>query len=215
MKEQRWDSLQSIAGPVSRETFESLLELESLLLRWNQRINLVSPSTIPDLWERHILDSAQLFPLGAGALRWADLGSGGGFPGLVIAVLLKNVPLAHIELVESNRKKASFLVAAAAQLKLPARISAERIEARTARGDGPEIVTARALAALPQLLELASPWLRAGSTGLFHKGREYQNEITESRQHWEFDLVEHPSRVAASGVILEISELRARRGVER
>lgn len=210
MNEDRLDRLQQIAGPVSRETFDDLETLVELLLRWNERINLISPSTTAEIWERHLLDSAQVHQYGVGANTWTDLGSGGGFPGLVIATLLKGSGVGSIDLVESNQKKAAFLSAAVARLRLPARIYPNRIERHVTGFPPPDIVTARALAPLPRLLELTSRWLIAGSKALFHKGREYRTEVEESRQHWFFELVEHPSKLEAGAAILEIRELRPR-----
>jgi 16S rRNA (guanine527-N7)-methyltransferase len=200
--------LEAIAGPVSRETSQRLEHFESTFRRWAARINLVAPSTLPHLWERHVLDSAQLVRLAPSALRWLDLGSGGGFPGAVVAILLRDRPGAQIDLVESNAKKCAFLKTALGELEVPARVHAARIEAFEGRADGYDVVTARALAPLPALLELASPWLTAGARALFHKGRDYRREVEESHDVWQFDLVEQPSVVDPEGVILDISGLR-------
>lgn len=204
-----WTSLQEAAGPVSRETFERLVAFQQLFLKWNRSINLAAPSTLDDVWGRHILDSAQLARIAPEAQRWADLGSGGGFPGLVLAFLLVERDGASIDLVESNRKKASFLQAVIGQFGLPARVVARRIDDSYALVSTPEIVTARALAALPALLDLSAPWLTKGSRALFHKGRDYRAEVEESTHRWAFDLVEHPSMTDAHGVILEVTDLRA------
>jgi len=203
-----WTSLQGAAGPVSRETFERLVAFEQLFLKWNRSINLAAPSTLDDVWGRHILDSAQLARIAPQAKRWVDLGSGGGFPGLVLAFLLVERDGASIDLVESNRKKASFLQAVIGQFGLPARVVARRIDDSYALVSAPEIVTARALAALPALLDLSAPWLTKGSRALFHKGRDYRAEVEESTHRWAFDLVEHPSMTDAHGVILELADLR-------
>ena len=203
-----WTSLQEAAGPVSRETFERLVAFEQLFLKWNRSINLAAPSTLDDVWGRHILDSAQLARIAPEAKRWVDLGSGGGFPGLVLAFLLVERDGASIDLVESNRKKASFLQAVIGQFGLPARVVARRIDDSYGLVSAPEIVTARALAALPTLLDLSAPWLTKGSRGLFHKGRDYRAEVEESTHRWAFDLVEHPSMTDAHGVILELADLR-------
>ena len=203
-----WEDLQKAAGPVSRETFERLQAFEQLFLKWNRSINLAAPSTLNDVWRRHILDSAQLARIAPAAMRWVDLGSGGGFPGLVLGFLLVERPGASIDLVESNRKKASFLQSVIGQFNLPARVVAKRIDDSYALVSAPEIVTARALAALPDLLDLSAPWLAKGARALFHKGRDYRAEVEESTHRWTFDLVEHPSMTDAHGVILEISDLR-------
>ncbi|RUW30793.1 MULTISPECIES: 16S rRNA (guanine(527)-N(7))-methyltransferase RsmG [unclassified Mesorhizobium] len=203
-----WADLQKAAGPVSRETFERLQAFEQLFLKWNRSINLAAPSTLDDVWRRHILDSAQLARIAPAAMRWVDLGSGGGFPGLVLGFLLAERPGASIDLVESNRKKASFLQSVIGQFDLPARVLARRIDDSYPFVSTPEIVTARALAALPDLLDLSAPWLSKGARALFHKGRDYRAEVEESTHRWAFDLVEHPSMTDPYGIILEITDLR-------
>jgi 16S rRNA (guanine527-N7)-methyltransferase len=203
-----WKSLQDVAGPVSRETFDRLVVFEKMFQKWNRSINLVAQSTSGDVWQRHILDSAQLARIEPAATRWVDLGSGGGFPGLVMAFLLAERDGASIDLIESNRKKASFLQTVVGQFNLPARVVARRIDDSHALVSTPQIVTARALASLSTLLDLSAPWLTSGARGLFHKGRDYRAEVQESVHRWSFDLVEHPSVTDASGVILELSNLR-------
>jgi 16S rRNA (guanine527-N7)-methyltransferase len=206
----RYKSLLDVAGPVSRETFDNLEAFEKMFRTWAGRINLVAPSTLDDVWSRHVLDSAQLIPLAEGANRWLDLGSGGGFPGLVIAFLLKERSDGHIDLVESNRKKAGFLQAVIGEFSLPARVHAHRIDDKINGLAQPEVVSARALAPLPLLLRLAFPWLSTGAIGLLHKGRDYRQEIRESTPLWRYDLVEHRSKVDTDSVILEISNLTRR-----
>lgn len=195
---------------VSRETQKRLADYAALYERWSRNINLTALSTQKDFWRRHVADSAQLVDLAPDATRWVDLGSGGGFPGMVIAIMLQGRPDARVELVESNRKKTAFLQAVKAQCAPAAIIHAERIEQVVGKITAPEIVTARALAALPALLEMTSPWLAAGTRALFHKGRGYAAEIEESRAKWTFDLVIHRSRIDADSVILEIANLRPR-----
>lgn len=206
----KYQRLIDIAGPVSRETFDGLQDFEAMFRTWASRINLAAPSTLDDVWQRHILDSAQLAPLAPRETRWLDLGSGGGFPGLVVAFLLKERKGGQVELVESNRKKAGFLQAVIGQFSLPARVHARRIDDEISGLAQPEIVTARALAPLPLLLDLTFPWLSTGARGLLHKGRDYAYEIQESAPHWQYDLVEHQSKVDAGSVILEISGLKRR-----
>jgi 16S rRNA (guanine527-N7)-methyltransferase len=202
-----WEDLCHVAGPVSRETFGRLVAFEALFQKWARRINLSAPSTLNDVWSRHILDSAQLLRLAPEAQRWLDLGSGGGFPGLVLAILLSERPDAHVDLVESNRKKAAFLQSVIGQFGLPARVHALRIDDVHASIGTPDVVTARALASLSSLLSLAEPWLASGATGLFHKGRDYRSEIEESAHQWRFDLLEHRSMIDPQSVILEIRDL--------
>lgn len=202
------ESLRAVAGPVSRETFERLLAFEQLFRKWNQRINLVASSTEGEIWRRHVLDSAQLMSIAPDATNWLDLGSGGGFPGLVVAFLLQG-RRGFIRLVESNRKKASFLQTTTGQFSLPAQVFAQRIHDCYQLVPQPEIVTARAVAPLVALLDIAAPWLTNGATGLFHKGRDYRQEMAESAHHWAFDLIEHPSLVDPEGVVLEFRNVRS------
>jgi len=209
LSEDRLAALQRVAGDVSRETVDRLSEFERQFLRWSARINLAAPSQLDRLWTRHILDSAQLVRFAPETTRWLDIGSGGGFPGAVVAILLCDRPLFHIDLVESNRKKAAFLKTALASAEC-ATVLAIRIEDAYPAVDAPEIVSARALAPLSELLGLAEPWLKAGARGLFHKGRDYASEIEEARDAWRFDLVEHRSMVDREGVILEIRNLDLR-----
>ena len=208
MSGDRLAELTDVAGPVSRETLRRLATFESLFRKWAERINLAAPSTLGDLWKRHILDSAQLASLKRKELRWLDIGSGGGFPGMVLAILLMEREGGHIDLVESNRKKAAFLTSVVGTIGAPATVHARRIEDARTLVEQPEIMTARALAPLPSLLALSEPWLSRGATGLFHKGREYMSEVEDSRYSWRFDLLEHASRTDPSGVILEIGDLR-------
>lgn len=207
-KDHRFKSLQKIVPAVSRETVDRLVVFEELFRKWSSAINLAAPSTLDSLWNRHILDSAQIFPLAPKATKWLDLGSGGGFPGIVTACFLKEVPGASIDLVESVRKKSAFLRTATGHIGVPARVHSERIEVMHDRIKAPDIITARALASLSDLYALAEPWLCNGSKALFQKGRDYQREIDESRVSWSFDLLEHRSALDTASVILEISNLR-------
>lgn len=210
----KYQQLIDVAGPVSRETSEGLEAFEAMFLIWAGRINLAAPSTLGEVWNRHILDSAQLAPLAPTATHWLDLGSGGGFPGIVLAFLLRERPGSSIDLVESNRKKAGFLQAAIGQFSLPARVFSQRISAEIKGLAEPAAVTARALAPLAELLNLAFPWLSRGASGFFHKGRDYRQEIAESAHAWEYDLVEHPSKIDTDSVILEINNLRRRQSIK-
>ncbi len=203
------DVLARAAGNVSRETFERLGRLDKLVRTWNRRINLIGPATAGDIWDRHIVDSAQLVPLAPAARRWVDLGSGAGFPGLVVAILHAEDVGFRVHLVESNAKKAAFLSAATAELQLPAEVHRCRIEAAFKTVGPADVVSARALAPLPKLLELAEPWLKVpGCKGLFHKGRDFVGEVERARDEWRFDLIEHRSIVDPGGMILEIGGVR-------
>jgi 16S rRNA (guanine527-N7)-methyltransferase len=201
------DELRSIAGPVSRETLERVRRFAGEFERWSGRMNLAAASQHDSLWRRHVLDSAQLIPLAGGARRWLDLGSGGGFPGAILAIVLAERPGAQVDLIESNRKKAAFLATALADCPT-ATVHARRIEAVAASVSQPDIVTARAVAPLHSLLALAQPWVSSGARGLFHKGRGYRRELDDARDAWRFDLVEHRSMIDPEGVILDITGLK-------
>ena len=211
----RLAELEDVAGVVSRETFERLCAFEPVFLKWARSMNLVAASTLDDIWRRHILDSAQLASLAPDALRWLDLGSGGGFPGLVTAFLMADRGSGQVHLVESNGKKSGFLNTMVGQFGLPAKVHTARIEDVADRFVSTEIVTARALAPLPMLLDLASPWLSKGAVALFHKGRDYRSELGQSADLWAFDLVEHPSKIDPHGVILDIRNLKRRSDLAR
>lgn len=189
----------------------------ALLEKWQPVKNLVAPSTLADVWRRHVADSAQAVAAAPDVRRWLDLGSGAGFPGLVTAALLADEAGAEVTLIESNGRKAAFLRTVARELALPATVISERIESLAQRiGTGPgvvEAVSARALAPLPRLLELAAPWLTAGAIGVFHKGQDFVSECAVATQSWMFDLVEHQSVIEGGSVIAVVSGLR-RRGRE-
>ncbi len=211
MSERQFAELRAVAGEVSRETFQRLKAYEVEFRKWTARINLAAPSTLDALWTRHIVDSAQLLPLAGDSKRWVDLGSGGGFPGAVIALLLREREGAHVHLIESNRKKAAFLQSTLGRLGAPARVLPLRIEDATQATGNADVVTARALAPLGTLLELAEPWLRSGARALFHKGRDFKTELANCRDAWNLDLLEHRSLVDGDSVILDISNVsRAR-----
>lgn len=201
-------ALENAIGPVSRETFERLSEFERLFLRWNSRINLAANSTLSDFWTRHVIDSAQLWGHGRNSRSWLDLGSGGGLPGIVIAILGTPTGLS-MSLVESNNKKAAFLRSCGAELGLSVEIVVERIEKIEPRR-APDCISARALAALPTLFDLTSRWLAPGTQAkaLLHKGRDFQREIQQARDEWDFDLIEHVSVVDAMSRVLEVSNVK-------
>lgn len=203
-----FEALNEVVGNVSRETFDRLVAFEARFRQWNSRINLVADSTLADFWTRHILDSAQLVRIAPSSItRWLDLGSGGGFPGLVVAFLLPGAT--RIALVESNRKKAGFLSAIAGEFNLAVDVYPVRIEQAPQKVPRADVVSARALASLPTLLNLASPWLLFGGKALFHKGRDYRAEVAESRRKWRFDLIEHPSVSDPDAAVLEIFDLKS------
>ncbi|RAU23722.1 16S rRNA (guanine(527)-N(7))-methyltransferase RsmG [Paramagnetospirillum kuznetsovii] len=188
---------------VSRETLRRLGLYADLLVKWQAKINLVGPDTLPDLWSRHILDSAQLFPLiPATAKRLVDLGSGAGFPGLVLAVM--GAPDVH--LVESDSRKCAFLREAARVTGTPVTIFNKRIE--QVAGLDADVVTARALAPLGKLLDWAFPHLAAGGQCLFLKGRGAEDELTATAKEWNIGLRRIPSLTDPAGLVLQLHEVR-------
>lgn len=201
------DRLQKLG--VSRETFEDLERYVALLRQWQKRINLISPNTLSEIWERHIVDSVQIFALRPNARIWLDLGSGGGLPGIVIAILAKHRGSGRVHLVESNQKKAAFLRHVAQEIALPAEIHARRIEDCIADIELPEIVTARALASLDTLIGYTNLLLKRGTIGIFPKGRDHQEELTEALRNWQFSYTLHPSVTDPKARIIEVSAPRA------
>lgn len=200
---------------VPRETIHRLARYAELLALWQKSTNLVAPSTLPALWSRHFADSAQLCALAPNARLWLDLGSGAGFPGLVVAILGAWRPDFRMHLVESNRKKCAFLAEVARATKASVDIHAMRIEelAESAETLKPDVVSARALAPLPRLFELASPFFGPETRGLFLKGRETEAEIAEAQARFDFGFRLHASLTARDSRIVEVTGLRRRGGV--
>lgn len=202
------ETLEKLAGVhVSRETFARLEGFESDFNAWAARINLVAPSTRNEFWERHVADSLQVLAVHQGARSWVDLGSGGGFPGLVIAIALADDHDSRVTLVESNRKKCSFLQMMKSKYAPRSIIVPARIEDALDEISQPDIVTARALAELNTLFQMTQNWLASGTIGLFLKGRGYGGEIEKSRANWAFDLVVYNSKTASDAVVLQVSKL--------
>ncbi|GLS86255.1 ribosomal RNA small subunit methyltransferase G [Cypionkella aquatica] len=188
---------------VSRETLEKLFSYGDLVEKWNPAVNLISKSGVPDLWSRHILDSAQIMLQAPdAATTWCDLGSGGGFPGIVLAILANELqPKLSMTMVESDRRKSVFLSEALRHLGITAIIKTERIEALMPQNA--DVLTARALAPLPQLCSYAHRHLSPTGVALFPKGAATAQEITAARADWQFDssemqsLTEHNARIVA------------------
>jgi len=196
---------------VSRETSARLDELVTLLLKWQATTNLVAPSTLGHVWTRHVADSLQLRTLAPEARVWLDLGSGGGFPGLVLACSLAERSGARVHLVESNAKKAAFLREAARMLRLPALVHAARIEEVIHRWTEPvDIVTARAVAPLADLLAYAEPVLKTGAQGLFPKGQDVEVELTEASKYWRIEATLAPSVTSADARIVVVRRAERR-----
>lgn len=189
---------------VSRETMNRLDRFEVLLRKWTPAINLVSNATLATLWTRHFLDSSQLFDIAeVTSGNWVDLGSGGGFPGLVISTIAAGVaPDLRVTLVESDMRKAAFLQTVIRELGLRAEVKPERIE--TLPPLQADVLSARALAALPVLLGYAERHLTAGGLAVFPKGSGWQAELEKARTHWAFDLEARTSMTDPAAVILKI-----------
>lgn len=198
------------AFPVSRETLDKLKIYAELLGQWGRVQDLVAPSTLDGIWHRHFADSAQLLPLApTNTTKWTDLGTGPGFPGLVLAILAADRPGFRMQLIESSNRKCSFLREVARRTGAPVDILCMRIEnLATHHTVAPvEIVTARALAPLVKLLRLARPLLADTTVALFLKGRDAPREIEDAQQHWRFQVLTTPSRTDPDGRIVDIRHL--------
>jgi 16S rRNA (guanine527-N7)-methyltransferase len=199
--------------PVSRETSARLDRFVEHLLAWQSHTNLVARSTIPVLWTRHIADSLQLLDVAPEAKVWVDLGSGAGFPGLVIACALADAEAAEIHLVESIGKKATFLREAGRVVGVPAIVHAMRVEEFVDKApESIDVVTARALAPLPKLLALAYPLLSKGALGLFPKGQDVASELTEAAKYWKIEPSLIASRTDEKAQIVVVKGLEPRQG---
>jgi 16S rRNA (guanine527-N7)-methyltransferase len=197
--------------PVSRETEARLDRYVGLLLEWQAKTNLVAPSTLPTLWTRHIADSLQLLTLAPSARTWADLGSGGGFPGVVLACLLAETPDATVHLVERNAKKAAFLREALRVSNAPGRVHLADIGDSVDRMVGRvDCVTARAVAPLHQLIGFAEPLVSLGAKALFLKGQDVEAELTEATKYWNITPILHSSRTGGHGWIVELDRIERR-----
>ncbi len=191
--------------PVSRETEQRLDRYVALLLEWQAKTNLVAPSTLPHLWTRHISDSLQLLDLVPDAKIWVDLGSGGGFPGVVLACALAERPGAEVHLVERIAKKAAFLREAIRVTGAPGIVHLSEIGDIVEKwSGGVDCVTARALAPLHQLIGFAEPLVKRGAKALFLKGQDVEAELTESTKYWKIEPKLYSSRTGGQGWIVAI-----------
>jgi 16S rRNA (guanine527-N7)-methyltransferase len=191
---------------VSRETEDQLRRFEGLVRKWNPAINLVSKASLDDLWSRHILDSAQLYTLAKPQGHWLDLGSGGGFPGLVIAILAQGAgDDLRLTLVESDQRKATFLREVTRELSLPVTVRTDRIE--HCPPQSADTLSARALAPLTTLLGYATRHLAPNGTAVFPKGASWQQEVEAARKDWHFDLHISPSATDPDGAVLTVKAI--------
>lgn len=201
------EEVRSLDIDVSRETYERLSEFVELLKKWNRAINLVSRATIESVWQRHIADSAQLFdvaPPNPG--HWADLGSGGGLPGVVVGILAaEKAPQMRMTLVEADLRKATFLRQAVRALGIKATVLSERVEKCPPLGA--DILSARALAPLDQLCGFAQRHLAEGGTAIFPKGANWRAELEVATKSWSFSAESIPSRTDPEAVILKLTSI--------
>lgn len=187
---------------------QQMADLEAFrerLTEANAVMNLVGPDSLPDFWNRHAWDSAQVLNHAPGALTWADLGAGAGFPGVVLTILLKGRAGAHVWLIDSLGKRCRFLQEIVDALDLPATVLNGRAEAQSVTCD---IVTARAVAPMERLLGYAQPYFERGAQGLFLKGEKAESELIEARKSWHFDAELAPSQSDPRGRIVSIRSLR-------
>jgi 16S rRNA (guanine527-N7)-methyltransferase len=193
--------------PVSRETEERLAAFIDVLDRWRRKTNLIAESTFASVWTRHIADSAQIPALAPGAKCWVDMGSGAGFPGLVIAIQLSDVPRAVVHCVESDQKKCAFLREAARATGAPAQIHSVRVEAIEPLSLGTvDAVTARAFAPLPLTLKLARPWIERGAVAVFPRGESARDQIAALPEASAYAIEALPSAVNPKAAILRIRQ---------
>jgi len=199
------------AFSVSRETLALLTRYAALLRRWQKAQNLVARGTLDKVWERHFADSAQLLGLAPEARRWLDLGSGAGFPGMVVALLLKGAEGARVDLVEANARKCAFLDAVRRETGAPVAVHAMRIEDAANRLEGPfDAVTARALAPLNELAPLIAPFLTGHTRALLPKGRDVASELTEASRYWIIAYETFESLTDSRARILMVHSLKRR-----
>ena len=196
-------SFQAASG-ASDAQMADLERFRAMLAEWNAVMNLVGPSTLPDFWNRHAWDSAQLLRLEPEARVWADLGAGAGLPGVVLAILLKGRPGATVHLIESMTKRCRFLLEVVKTLDLPAQVHTARAEDLDLKV---EVVAARACAPMVRLLGYARPYLRAGAVGLFLKGQDVASELTEATKYWKFQADLTPSLSDARGQVVRVKGL--------
>lgn len=190
---------------------EQIADLEAFRLRLveaNSVMNLVGPDSLPDFWNRHVWDSAQLLDLAPEAKTWADLGAGAGFPGLVLSIMLKGRDGAHVWLIDSLAKRCRFLREVVDALSLPATVIVGRAEAQSVTCN---IVTARAVAPMEKLLGYAQPYFQRGAQGLFLKGERAESELIDARKSWHFEAELAPSKSDVRGRIVTIRSLRRAR----
>jgi len=198
--------IENIGIDVSRETMDRLQHFGALVEKWTQKINLIAKSTVPDIWNRHIVDSAQVYQYVDSPKHWVDIGSGGGFPGIVMAILAKELnPETKFTLIESDMRKCTFLRTATRELGLNAYVLTQRIE--DADAQSADVVSARALGSLADLLPLVDHHLNDNGIALLMKGQSFAAELTDVSGNWDFDLTAYPSITNADARILSLKRI--------
>lgn len=192
------------ATNASPQAIADLERYRSYLAEWNEKMNLIGPATLDTFWSRHAWDSAQILPLAPDALTWADLGTGAGLPGIVLAIMQKDRPGFHVHLVDSLTKRCRFLNEVVSGLQLPATVHNSRAEDLSLTVD---IVTARACAPLSRLLGYAQPYVKRGAQALFLKGQEVASELEDAARTWDFEADVSPSLSDARGRIVRVRRL--------
>ena len=198
---------QTVAGlDVSRETFDRLKHFQTLVEKWTPKINLIAKGSVPDLWERHIVDSVQVWAFAPKKWTcWADFGSGGGFPAILMSIVAaEKSPDARFVLVESDQRKSAFLRTAIRELGLNAKVISDRIEA--VEPLAADVISARALASLDKLLEFSEMHRNSNTICLFQKGKTVDQEIIEAKRNWRFDYDLHPSITDPLSKLIEIKD---------
>lgn len=194
--------------PLEERVLDKLSMYHRTLVQWQRKTNLVAPSTLAFYWQRHVADSLQVLALYPEIRYWTDIGSGGGFPGMVLAIILGHKfpkpNFCNVNMVESTQKKCVFLRKVANETNAAAKIYAKRIESSTKQFEEAEAISARALASLDKLLDLTEGHIIGSRFAVFHKGRDFQREIEECNGKWNFDLVVHNSKIDVESVILEV-----------
>lgn len=191
---------------VSRETSQRLAHFAALIEKWNPKINLVSKRSLPDIWQRHIVDSVQLHQAFPGTGKWVDIGSGGGFPGLIVAIMRQGMPASDDTLlIESDQRKCAFLRTAVRELDLNCTVLSQRIE--TASPQCADVLSARALADLDQLLGFADRHLNQNGTALFPKGATWKEEHSSAQKQWSYDCDVIQSKTNPKAAILKVRNI--------
>ena len=198
-------AIKYLLGNVSRETFEKFETVQQQLIQWSKRFNLVAPSSLPQFWVRHVLDSVQLYGLAPKAAKnWLDLGSGAGFPGIILAIMITQRPGAKMTLIEANGKKASFLRHLAREVGAPVQVLQQRIEA--VEPFTTEVITARALSSLSDLLEYSLPFCDKNTLLVLPKGKQVEAELSAAQNNWKLQFSSHSSITDKDASVLCIRE---------